>query len=513
MGEGGGSDERGLMVRPEAEAAMEPVMVQTPGGRIEVNWEPEASATAQAQLAFFAEFLAISGVYQEWVRTCPLHYSSNNASEVADVLGTWFLSILAGHCRYAHVTGLRGDQASRQILGMKKMVSEDALRRALARIGEQASAHWLKPRLLASAGPVLDRPWILDIDTTIKTLYGKQQGAEVSYNPHKPGRPSHTLHTYFVADLRLVLDAVVHSGKQHAAHYTLPGLVELLDGLAPHLRPALVRGDCGFGNEPVIGELEKRGQSYLFKLRQTEGVKRLLRRQFARQDWTRPGAGDQGWSAIEDTLQLTGWERARRVVILRRKARTQVALTRQTEEAQIELLLPSTDVEVWEYAVLVADCPYPLESVAQLYRDRADAENAFDELKNQWGWGGFTTRDMSRCQTAARAVALVYNWWSWYCRAAKPEARMEAATSRPLLLAAVGRLTRHAGKTRLQMTPLHGCRAMLMLLIANIRAAITHVRRIAEQSPGINRWKTLLDYIGARILPRTTATRLLLNPT
>ena len=120
---------------------------------------------------------------------------------------------------------------------------------------------------------------------------------------------------------------------------------------------------------------------------------------------------------------------------------------------------------------------------------------------------------MARCQTAARAVALVYNWWSWYCRAAKPQARMEAATSRPLLLAAVGRLTHHAGKIRLYMTPLHGCRAMLMLLIANIRAAITHVRRIAEQSPGINRWKTLLDYIVARILPRTTATRLLLNPT
>ncbi|MHB1673818.1 MAG: hypothetical protein ACYCSP_06160, partial [Acidobacteriaceae bacterium] len=37
----------------------------------------------------------------------------------------------------------------------------------------------------------LDAPWILDIDTTIKTLFGKQSGAEVSYNPHKPGRPSH----------------------------------------------------------------------------------------------------------------------------------------------------------------------------------------------------------------------------------------------------------------------------------------------------------------------------------
>ncbi len=512
MGEQGGSNEQGLTARPESEAAMEPVIVQTPGGRIEVNWEPGASATAQGQLAFFAEFLTASGVYEDWVRSCPLGYASNNGSEVRDVLGTWFLSILAGHNRYAHVTGLRGDSVSRQILGMEKIVSEDTLRRALARIGQEQSSNWLQPQLLASVGPALSQPWILDIDTTVKTLYGKQQGAEVGYNPHKPGRPSHTLHTYFVSHLRLVLDAVLSTGKEHAAKHARPGLTALLDRLTPEQRPALVRGDCGFGNEPFIAELEQRGQSYLFKLRQSEGVKRLLRRQFEREDWTQPGAGDQGWSAIEDRLQLTGWERARRVVILRREARTPVALTRRTEKAQIELLLPSTDVEVWEYAVLVTDSAYSLESVAQLYRDRADAENAFDELKNQWGWGGFTTQDMVRCQTSARAVALVYNWWSWYCRAAKPEARMEAATSRPLLLAAVGRMTRHAGKTRLYLTPLHGCRAMLMLLIANIRKAIAHVRRVAEQLPGVNRWKALLDYIVARILPRRTATRLLLNP-
>jgi hypothetical protein len=48
----------------------------------------------------------------------------------------------------------------------------------------------------------LNTPWILDIDTTIKTLFGKQSGADVSYNPHKPGRPSHALHTYFVSHLR-----------------------------------------------------------------------------------------------------------------------------------------------------------------------------------------------------------------------------------------------------------------------------------------------------------------------
>jgi Transposase DDE domain len=254
--------------------------------------------------------------------------------------------------------------------------------------------------------------------------------------------------------------------------------------------------------------LETRGQPYLFKLRQTSGVKKMLRRQFARKDWTTPGPSDQGWSAVEDTLKLMGWDKSRRVVILRRAARSAVALTRKTAEGQMELLLPDQDVELWEYAVLVTNSGYRLESMAQLYRDRADAENGFDELKNQWGWGGFTTQDIERCQTSARAVALIYNWWSWYCRAAKPEARMEAITSRALLLASVGRATKHAGKTTLYLTPMHASRTALMLLIANIRAALGHVRKVAEQSPSADRWKTLLDYIAARIIPRRPRKRL-----
>ena len=48
---------------------------------------------------------------------------------------------------------------------------------------------------------VLGLPWILDIDTTIKTLCGNRQGAGIGYNPHKPGRPSHVYHSYFVANL------------------------------------------------------------------------------------------------------------------------------------------------------------------------------------------------------------------------------------------------------------------------------------------------------------------------
>jgi hypothetical protein len=49
---------------------------------------------------------------------------------------------------------------------------------------------------------------------TIKTIYGRQEGAEAGYNPHKPGRPAHAYHTFFISRLRLALDVVVATGKQ-----------------------------------------------------------------------------------------------------------------------------------------------------------------------------------------------------------------------------------------------------------------------------------------------------------
>jgi hypothetical protein len=292
-------------------------------------------------------------------------------------------------------------------------------------------------------------------------------------------------------------------------------LTAILDKLTPEQRPALVRGDCGFGNEPFIAQLEERSQPYLFKLRQSAGVKKLITRQFARDDWSDAAAADQHWSAVEDTLKLTGWDKHRRVIVLRRKISTNIALTRKTgkvgkadapgelsnvQAQQIEILMPNQDVQAWEYAVLVTNSTYPLPAFGQLYRDRADCENGFDELKNQWGWGGFTTQDMERCQTSARAVALIYNWWSWYCRAAKPGARMEAITSRALLLAGVGRAVKHAGQTTLYLTLMHAAKDKLMMLIANIRTALTHVRAAAEQLPKIDRWKVFLDYVVAKII-------------
>ena len=491
-----------------AQASDQAMAVDTMGGRMHVRWDETAQATPHGQVVFFAEFLATAGVFDGWVQACPLRYNSPNASRARDVLGTLMLGILAGAKRYAHIAGVRGDAVAAKALGLHGMVSEDSVRRALAAMAPEASEPWMRDALMSSVREALGRPWVLDIDATIKPLYGRQEGAEIGYNPHKPGRPSHVLHTFWVGNLRLVLDAVLSSGKQHSSGHAKAVLARLLDELGDKA-PALLRGDCGYGNEDIIDVCEQRDLRYLLRLRKTANVKRLIERLFRREDWTRATEASQGWQAIEDELRLSGWSRARRVVVLRRRIKRDIALTAQRRgqarnHKQLVLALAHDEVQdsaqLWEYTVLATNAAYDIAAIGQLYRDRCDCENGFDELKNQWGWAGFTTQDMHRSQVAARAVALVYNWWCWYVRAANPQARREALTSRPLLLAAVGRATSSGNQTTLYLTPMHAEAGLIKSMIVNVHAAIRHVRAAAEQLPKLDRWRTLLAYICQRIV-------------
>lgn len=510
---------QGAVAEPVKQAAK--LSIVTPGGRFQVRWDEGGSATALGQLAFFAEFLEVSGLFDRWAEGCPMDYTSPNAPTVRDVLGTWLLSILDGQRRYAHVTGLRGDAVAPQILGMNKIVSDESLRRALAHLAptlgkrcpeaERArrevqlarSTAWMDAALAESSRDALTTGWILDCDATVKRLYGHQDGAEVGYNPTKPGRPSHTIHTYWIANVRLVLDAEVQDGKAHAAKHSLPRLRQVLESLPPDKRPRLVRDDNAFGNDPVMAEMEALEQDDLFKLRQTAGVKRLIERQWSRQDWQKVG---QGFDAVEAMLRLSGWCRARRVVVMRRAVKDSLLAEEKTvgkrakRQQSLHFADPIQPVKLWAYAVLVTNADYALEAIGQLYRDRADCENGFDELKNQWGWGGYTTQDLERCNLSARAVALIYNWWSWYVRLAHPKTRLEAITSRPLLLAGVARLTQHAGQSRLLLTLSHVAGDQIKAMVANVRKGLDTILAAAPQLPKVERWRALMRYIVEKII-------------
>ena len=389
------------------ELAREAVKVDTFGGTVHVEWDPDAAATPLGHLAFFAEYLRVSGRFDALVADCPLHYTSPNAPSKRDILGTVMLSALAGHWRYAHITALRGDEVNPSLLGMTKVASEDSVRRGLERIDAEDGASWLHGHLDDSVRPLLSEPWVLDCDTTIKPLYGHQEGAVVSYNPKKPGRPSHAYHAFLMAGTRLVLDVDVAPGDRHHSKHAVPSLWALLDRLGRERWPRLVRGDKDWGNEGNMASCEAAGLDYLFKLRLTKGARQLAERL----------AGRDGWE---------------------------------------------------------------------------DAENGFDELKNQWGWGGFTTRDLKRCQHMARLIALIYDWWSLFVRLADPDHHREAITSRPLLLHGIGRQTHHAGQTRLTATSSHGRRGAVVAALRRITGFFQTLMRSAEQLSAEDRWRRIL---------------------
>ena len=69
----------------------------------------------------------------------------------------------------------------------------------------------------------------------------------------------------------------------------------------------------------------------------------------------------------------------------------------------------------------------------------------------------------------ARITALTYNWWSLFVRLADPRQHTEAITSRPLLLHAPARLTRHSGQTRITISHPHAEADLYKALAARSR--------------------------------------------
>jgi hypothetical protein len=481
--------EQPLVVAPVSAG---PVVVDTFAGRVHVEWDNSAPVTAFGQLPFFVDFVKLTGLFDRLVADCPVHYTSPNAPQQRDLVGTTFLSVLAGHWRYAHITALRCDGVTPPLLGMKKVVSEDGVRRGFDKIDGDTGDVWLQGHLDYTTRPLLNEPWVLDIDTTVKPLYGHQEGAVVSYNPNKRGRPSHSYHCYMMSNLRLVLTVDVAPGNEHTSKHSAPRLWKYLDGLADEQRPRLIRGDVSYGNEPVMREAEQRGQPYLFRLKLSANVQRTIERVMRENDWQDAG---QGWQGKDSKLRLLGWSRHRRIVILRRQRSDKEPERNDPDQPQLSFpaIEDGEEKKNWQYGALVTSLDNEILTVGQLYRDRADCENAFDELKNQWGWGGYTTKDLNRCRLMAGFVALFYNWWNLFVRLADPNHHREAITSRPLLLQAIGRQTRHAGQTTITITSSHGDHQSAQKALTRIAQFFLELRNTAEQLTPIDRWYRILS--------------------
>ena len=305
----------------------------------------------------------------------------------------------------------------------------------------------------------------------------------------------------------------VQAGNRTAPSFAQPELWAFLDGLPERSRPVFLRGDSQWGAEKAMVGAEERGLGYLFKLKQSANVKKLIRQIFRKEEWVEAG---QQWQGREEVLRLSGWSKGRRVVVLRRPLRSKPEVeteavdkkkSKRKAAQQLTLDLPELTYQgiQYEYVVLVTSLTDGVRTIAQHYRDRGDAENNFDELKNQWGWAGFTTQDRKRCQIMGRIIALVYNWWTIYMRLGIPDKQAEAITSRPLALHGIALQTRHGNQTTVEITSTHAKASRIAAILNQVSGFLKRIKKIAEQLTQGERWKLILSaafrqFLGGKVI-------------
>jgi hypothetical protein len=165
------------------------INLPTLGGKVTIDRTDEA-LTPYGGLAAWSAFIKHLGWIEKLADRCPVKRTSPNTAPVREILHSFLLSALAEGRRFCHVRWLQDDAGVAVMMAMEQVRGEDALRRLVSRVSQDQLRDWFRP-IEQELFACLPLKFIADWDSTVNTRYGHQEQAEMGYNPHKKGRPSH----------------------------------------------------------------------------------------------------------------------------------------------------------------------------------------------------------------------------------------------------------------------------------------------------------------------------------
>lgn len=362
-------------------------------------------------LASFLSFLGQIGFARQVQQQMPFAEPvSNNAIPLAHSLTAFLMSVVVGAQRFAHCEWLRADKVLHAMLGLERFPSDDTIRNFFLRFSQAHIEAFWRPlwrwllRLVKSPAAGL----ALDLDSTVFGREGKQEGARKGFNPRRKGRTSHHPLLAVLAEAPFILHGWLRSGNTGAARGVVPFLQEALALLPEGMSLRTVRADSGFFDGALLDFLEARALPYVVVARLT----RTLKRQCAGiKDWT--PIGDNHASG-EFTLQLFGWSKARRFVVVRQQVRE--------SKAQAAVGRKLIDVPGYTFRIWVTNRS---EGAAELWRDyngRACVEQRIEELKHDLAAQGFCLQPFFATESAFLAVLFAFNLLSLYQHQTTPNA-------------------------------------------------------------------------------------------
>ena len=187
---------------------------------------------------------------------------SNRSYESAQIIESFWLSIWTGASRYIHADWLRCDETLKEIFGWKTMPSQSTYSRFFGKFSQSRNTT-VFPELQKWFLEQLEIENItIDLDSTVITRYGAQEGSAKGYNPQKRGRNSHHPLIAFIEQTKMVANAWLRPGNTADSSNCKSFLEETFEILKTK-RVGLLRADSGFYSNDILKYLETRGQNYI----------------------------------------------------------------------------------------------------------------------------------------------------------------------------------------------------------------------------------------------------------
>ena len=357
-----------------------------------ITWN-HAGLTHFGGVYFFHEFLRVLQLRHFLAQQ--LSYPRRNSRySVPQMILALVYPIILGLDRIETASFLRSNGTFQYLTGLPSFPDPQTLRRFLLQAphGFWEQLHRVNDRLLQKFIHVPEHRsrLIFDLDSTVVTVFGHQDGAEVGYNPRDRGKRSYNPLLCTEANSSYLWDTELRAGNTG----TWDGSVELLDtcfaNVPPDIREVRVRADAGFGFHPVFQALEARPAEYAVVARLTPAFRRLL-------PGLRYAPVNRNWEMADFEHRSLGWPKPRRFVVARRFI--------SEEETQPTLFALGRYV----YRAWVTNLSLTPAGVWYFYDGRAAMEPRIGELREDYALRKIPTRSFEANALYLEIIRLAYN--------------------------------------------------------------------------------------------------------
>lgn len=360
----------------------------------------------------------------------------NNRYRTSETLLALLYPIILGMGRLEATESLKHNGVFQYLTGLPGYPDPTSLRRFLQRVAASGRSGLLRlhDRYRRTTLSSLRRQVVVDLDSTVLTVYGRQQKAAVGYNPRKRGRPSYLAVLCFEGQTRDCLVGALYPGNTHVLSVARPLSEQALANL-PKAHRLRVRADAAFYDAGFRTWLDAQRAQYVIPARLTRPLKYRLGalhyRRVRRDLWT-----------AEFRYCPQGWAQAARFVVIRRPVP-------EEPSAQLHLF----QMKGYTYQVLVTNLPSTPLHVWRFYNDRSQAELIIRELKAAYALDKIPMHDFAGNEVFFQLVLLAYNLLNWFKRLCVPPSLQRATLQRlrRQLFIAPAQLVRPQGRPVLRL--------------------------------------------------------------